>query len=321
MADSPRVSVIVPTYNRRASLACCLARLAVLDYAAYDVTVVDDGSNDDTAQFVRACFPTFRLLRRGVNGGPAAARNLGVAASTGDILAFTDDDCVVPRDWLRRHLRHFADSRVGAVGGPQVPSDPSFFDRRLLAHYADQFLRRPRRIERVEGWDSLWTCNLTVRREAFSKAAPFDEAFRTGSDSEFTRRLSRCGYVLVSDPDLAVEHLKVLSAATYLRRRFHQGCGSVLEDVKNGGLHARRFVPVPNLVRARHDWRRYREMFGGGVIPCAGFLALVCVDRWVDVAARAYYYWAVARHYRQDENRQLAWFPSARTKPRLRPRP
>lgn len=290
-------SIIIPTYNRRSMLDICLAAVTALDCPDYEVIVVDDGSSDGAEELVRTSFPEVRFFRQEENRGPAAARNRGLREATGGILAFTDDDCVPPRDWLQCHWEHHRDPKVGAVGGLQVPDAPSFFDKVQWAHYAEEYGSLAR-IEAIAAWEGLATSNLSVKREVFERVGFFDEAFLTGSDPEFARRACRSGYALIRDPRLTVRHLKKYTLASYLGTRFHRGCGSILTDVKEGSLSARRFVPLPNLARIGQDWRYFRQEFGGGVVAFLGFWGLAAGARWADVAGRTYYYWTRGRSYR-----------------------
>ena len=194
-------------------------------------------------------------------------------------------------------MQHYEDPEVAIVGGHQVPDHPNFFDKFDRAHYDDEHLEI-RKIREIRGWEGLYTNNLSVRREVFERVGYFDERFATGSDPEFVRRASRAGYVLVRDPELCVQHLKVHTLRSYLRVRFRRGCGSILLDVKEGSLPIRRFMPLPNLTRAGVDWRSFVRLYGSDPTDLVRFWALVFIGRLVDVAGRVDYYWTVGRAYR-----------------------
>lgn len=115
----PTVSVIIPTYNRRESLRRALDTVLVqegLDWTfRAEVLVVDDGSTDGTPDVVRA-YDKVQYLRHDVNRGPSAARNTGVAAATGEYVAFLDDDDLWLPHKLRTQLRRLVDDpSVGLV--------------------------------------------------------------------------------------------------------------------------------------------------------------------------------------------------------------
>ncbi len=294
-----RFSVVVPTHNRKDLLRRCLEAVTHQDYPDYEVTVVDDGSTDGTGEMVQREFPQVRYIRQEPNQGPAAARNRGIKAASGEIIAFTDDDCIPPTNWLASHLPYYDDPQVGCVGGLQLTAHPNFIEQFQIAHYLDVYTEF-NRICRVEDVRGFGTNNLSIRREVFDHAGLFDEAFLTGADPEFTRRVVIAGYTLIRDPKLRVEHLKVDTWGSYLRTRFRRGCGSVLTDIKYQTLCIRRFVPLINLQNTQRIWKNFKkvrrpEWKQGDSIR---FWALLLLSRIVDIAGRLYYYWKVGRYYK-----------------------
>ena len=114
-----KVSVIIPTYNRKLSLIRCLNALP----KDVEIIVVDDGGTDGTADIIHEVNHPDLILVRQSNSGPASARNAGISRATGDYLAFTDDDCVPPPpcpvplvDLLRA-----SSPDISGIGGQQVP--------------------------------------------------------------------------------------------------------------------------------------------------------------------------------------------------------
>ena len=112
----PQVTVIVPAYNAAETLPACLAALATQDYprSAYEVIVVDDGSTDETAAIAHKC--NVSVITQ-PNAGPAAARNRGAAAAQGDLLLFTDADCVPVPGWISALVAPFSDPSVAGAKG------------------------------------------------------------------------------------------------------------------------------------------------------------------------------------------------------------
>lgn len=292
-----RVSVVIATYNRKDLLLGCLAAVTRLDYPDFEILVADDGSSDGSGEAVRQRFPDVRYLPHATNTGEPAARNRGVLAATGDLIAFTDDDCVPPRDWLQRHARHYDNPRIAAAGGPQICRTPNFYESFDVAQWTIRF-DALETVDRICDYEHLLTGNMSVRREVFARVGLFDEQFRCGCDSDFVRRVSRAGYCIVRDPQLQVDHLKVHDFLPYLAFRFHRALGSVLIDVKERTLSARRFVPLINIAHTWDSWRRFAEVSGGGPILFARFWGLAQLTRLVEVAGRAYYYWTAGRWYR-----------------------
>ncbi|MEM2820344.1 MAG: glycosyltransferase, partial [Candidatus Bathyarchaeia archaeon] len=141
----PMVSVIIPALNSEVTIKALLESLIALDYRRdrLEIIVVDGGSTDRTREIAQR-YPVRVVVetRRGIN----VARNVGVRNSCGEILAFTDSDCVVPRDWVKKIVEAFSDSRIGCLGGSVMRYEDDF-----LARYADEsvmpVLRRFRRRE------------------------------------------------------------------------------------------------------------------------------------------------------------------------------
>src|SRR3954453_7495998 len=120
MVDAPEVSVVVPAYNAAATIAPALEGLLAQDLQApYEVIVVDDGSDDGTGAIVKGTSGV-RLARQ-PNQGPAEARNHGARLAKGQVLAFTDSDCVPRPDWLRHGVAALAGADL--VQGRGLP-DP-----------------------------------------------------------------------------------------------------------------------------------------------------------------------------------------------------
>ncbi|RIQ28163.1 mycofactocin biosynthesis glycosyltransferase MftF [Jiangella rhizosphaerae] len=214
------VTVIVPVRDRAAALSRCLAALAEAD-----VLVVDDGSTDSAAVAAVAARHGARLLRRPSPGGPAAARNTGLAA-LGDagLVAFVDSDCVPSPGWLERLAGHFADPAVVAVAPRIVPVVASGAGRVLGAFAAarspldlgpDEALVRPGgRVSYVP------TAAVVIRRSALDR---FDEALRYGEDVDAVWRLVAAGGRVRYDPSVTVAHAEPASWPAWLRRRHHYG--------------------------------------------------------------------------------------------------
>ncbi|MFI5231325.1 MAG: glycosyltransferase family 2 protein [Gemmatimonadales bacterium] len=161
---APRVSVVIPTRARPASLASCLERLApgvqTLDAAQYEVVVTDDGETAVTRALLAGSFPWARYSA-GPRRGPASNRNAGVRATSGEWVAFTDDDTLPDPDWLEQLL-------AGSDGVRVV-------EGRTVCRIG---LRSPREHAPInEAGGRWWTSNLAMRRDAFDAIGGFDERF------------------------------------------------------------------------------------------------------------------------------------------------
>ncbi|GLI27363.1 hypothetical protein ARHIZOSPH14_16050 [Agromyces rhizosphaerae] len=232
---APLVDVVVPTNRVSPYLGAALASVAAQTHARWDLIVVDDGSGrgDDLARIV-AGVAGARIVHR-ENGGAAAARNTGIAAGSGEIVAFLDDDDVWPPDRLERLVAALgADAgALGAFGdGIDIDAEGVAFDSwHTPQATSDEYLRGDTPIPRIT--------TLAVRRRAFELAGTFDEDFGLSQDTEFTLRVLRRGR-LVTSGAVVVEyrrHDRNATAADW-RRRHAAGSRAVranLEDAERRG--------------------------------------------------------------------------------------
>lgn len=195
-----RVSVVVPTYIRPDLLERCLGALVnqEFDPEGYEVIVADDAVSEETRKIVDSWGkwgkPAVRYVPVTGRHGPAAARNAGWAAARGEIVAFTDDDCIPAATWLKAGTGAFVDGIVGAWGKVSVP----------LSNVATDYQRNAALLEEGE----FVTANCFYRRTALAAASGFDERFekawREDSDLYFT--ILEANSRLVRVPDALVVH-------------------------------------------------------------------------------------------------------------------
>ncbi len=213
-------SVIVCSRNGVGSIGACLRSLKALNGGPYETIVVDDGSTDGTAELVARQFPAARLISIPPSG-LSAARNVGAAAATGEILAFTDDDCEADRDWLVRLDRAFDKTEVAAAGGPNLPPPARNLEEaviRAAPGAPSHVLLDDTTAEHLPG------CNIAVRREAFQVVGGFDPAFRTaGDDVDFCWRLNDAGFQLGFVPGAFVWHWRRSSVRAFLKQQMGYG--------------------------------------------------------------------------------------------------
>jgi mycofactocin glycosyltransferase len=226
------VTVIIPVRDRAAMLERCLAATG----ARYPVIVVDDGSADPDATAAIAARYGAAVRQRAANGGPAAARNTGLAGVATDLIAFLDSDCVPPPGWVGALARHFADPLVGAVA-PRIVPISGLAARPVgglapAARYATacgslDLGPRPARVLPGSRVAYVPTAALVVRRNALDSVAggkpPFDEALPSGEDVDLIWRLHEAGWRIRYEPSVQVPHDGPVSWAGLLERRFHYG--------------------------------------------------------------------------------------------------
>jgi GT2 family glycosyltransferase len=184
-----------------------------------EIIVVDDGSDDGTADFLHNIFGHQIVIISKLHGGPASARNCGVKIASSEFIAFTDSDCLPERDWLEELLRGFDSANVAGCGGAVRRADND-----LLSEFADatgHFNATPVANE----VDSLVTANACFRRHALLEAGLFDERFLKagGEDTELSLRIRRLGYQFRFVASAIVLHHHHRTLPTLLRTMRNHG--------------------------------------------------------------------------------------------------
>ena len=199
--SAPRVSVVMPVLNESRRITACLDAIAAqMGSPPFEVIVVDNGSRDGTPELVRS-HPSRPRLEIETAPGPYAARNAGIAAARGEIIALTDADCLPEPDWLAEGVKA-VDAGADLAGGRvvQMASDhATVWERYDRATYLDQEL-----YIRAEGFAA--TANLFVRAEVFRDVGVFVPQLTASGDNEFCNRATKAGYRLVYAPDARVRH-------------------------------------------------------------------------------------------------------------------
>jgi glycosyltransferase involved in cell wall biosynthesis len=214
------ISIVVPTRDRPAQLARCLAALG----GEHEIVVVDDGSRDRaTLDRVLEGHPGTRVIRA-AGRGPATARNLGARAASGEVVCFTDDDCEPGPGWAQA-LAGAAKAGGAAAGRtvwpPGAPA-PVRASQTIVEHLTLSSLDAHRgRLGFAP------TCNLAVARDALG-SLPFDERFpaAAGEDRDWSERAGAAGLAPVYVPEAVVVHRQQLDAAGFARQQYGYGRGA-----------------------------------------------------------------------------------------------
>lgn len=206
MGKGPRISVVVPSYNKRSILLRNLDALETqsLDSRMYEVIVVDDGSTDDTKQVAADMSYSYRyryFYRH--NEGASAARNFGVSMAEGSLIFFLDADIILSSDALSIHLEAQSDEHCVLVASRILPGIQSSIDPvDLLFQNHFDFGSESGRLH----WRDLKTQALSVKRVHFFEIGPFDENLRRGQDIEFGCRAVQRGFEIRYCPQAVGTH-------------------------------------------------------------------------------------------------------------------
>jgi glycosyltransferase involved in cell wall biosynthesis len=216
---TPSVSIIVCSYNGAKTLAACLESLGQLDYPDFEVILVDDGSTDDTA-YIAAQFPTVRYIHQS-NHGLSHARNTGAAAANGEVLVYTDSDCMADVDWLYYLIGTLVSGEYAGVGGPNVPPPAKNWVQACVAGAPggpSHVLLTDTVAEHIPG------CNMAFYRWAFENVGGFDPEYRkAGDDVDFCWRVQQGGGVIAFSPAAVVWHHRRFTLRAFIKQQ--QGYG------------------------------------------------------------------------------------------------
>jgi len=211
LTTTPMVSVIICAYNAERTMLPCLESLRKLDYPNFEVVIVDDGSRDRTAE-ISMDFPEFRLIRQ-PNKGLSVARNVGLHAARGDIIAYTDSDCVVDPHWLTLMVRTLTEKNFDGCGGPNyAPHEDGWVEACCAASPGApcHVLTADDVAEHLAG------CNMVFTKAALLKVGGFDPQFTSaGDDVDMCWRILDSGMRLGFCPAAFVWHFRRNTVKAY----------------------------------------------------------------------------------------------------------
>lgn len=237
MSAAVRISVVVPTFQRRALAEALVAALGRQEYARpFEAIVVVDGSTDGTAEALAALDPTPRFPLRVIsqpNAGAARARNRGAAAASGEILLFLDDDMEPDPRLLAEHDRSHQDGAEVVVGAiPLHPDSPATLLAEGVGAWADAVARKRAEPHYAPRIGDVVSGQMSVRRALFMELGGFDERFTAdgsygNEDLDFGHRLASRGHRVVHNPAAVSRQRYVVDAETHLRQYFQVGQADV----------------------------------------------------------------------------------------------
>jgi glycosyltransferase involved in cell wall biosynthesis len=220
------VSVVVPVLDMDDTVGACVEALLAQDYPAdhYEVVVVDNGSSDRTLDVLRP-YPVTVLHEP--RRGPASARNRGVDAASGQLVAFTDADCIPTRAWLAALATRFGDASTNVAAGLSLPLDPgssaiAAYAARIGQYDSARLLSHPR-------FPHAHTANVAFRHSALRAVGGFDPDFRTGEGADLFHRMRKQGLLRFTVERRAVVFYRTRAdGRALMRQNFHYGRGNAM---------------------------------------------------------------------------------------------
>ena len=264
----PRVSVVVASYNGARTLETCLASLDRLNYPDYEVILVDDGSTDSTAQIAKD-HPRARYIFQ-ENKGLSVARNTGISAATGEVVAFTDSDCRADEDWLHYLIGDLLNTDFAGIGGHNfLPPEDSWVAAAVMVSPGGpaHVMLNDREAEHIPG------CNMAFYKWALEEIAGFDPIYRkAGDDVDVCWRLQQCGHRIGFSPAGFVWHYRRSTVKAYLKQQAGYGEAEALLMTKHpeyfnsagGSIWRGRIYSSSNMGVVVRRSVIYHGPFGGG---------------------------------------------------------
>ena len=301
-SDGATVSVVICTLNRAAHLESCLLQLRRQRYPRFEVIVVNGPSTDDT-EAVLSRFAGEIKVRRNARANLCVSRNLGIAAASGEIVAFLDDDSFAHPEWMREALPAFDDPLTAAVGGLsyRFRDESVEFSNGLLTETAYPWPIQPKPGSHHRGTDGLWNTvtgnNCLFRRDALLAVGGFDEQIPyTHDESNVVMKMARRGMRARHRPLAIVHH----GSQPSLNRRdeFDLNWKVMVRDSIYCGFRNRPAASgsLPFLVRtlAEHAHHRLRDPIDWwlyGKVTLRGFLRIErqCLHGLLAGAAKAFF--------------------------------
>ncbi len=199
-----KISVVIPVYNAERNLKGCLDSLFKSSYKNFEVIIVDDFSTDESVKIAKE-YPC-KIINLSEQRGPAFARDRGIFLAEGEIVAFLDSDCIVPKDWLDKINKKLTRDIVGLGGRYNLPQSINVISKFFMAYWDPKniFYARPINLVSLSGGNcAFWRLDLMKKRN--KKELVYCNRIIGGDDTIMCYELSKFGK-LIYDPDISVIH-------------------------------------------------------------------------------------------------------------------
>lgn len=238
------ISVIIPVYNDWHRLKTCLTALEnqTLPQDKFEVIVVNNEEQNELPRIEIDHSGNVTVVHE-PEPGSYAARNRGARQAVGEILAFTDSDCIPDADWLKSALLHFEGVDCELAGGKVEIFKPQGGSEVIFKYERETAFQQHRH---VPNGHSV-TANLFVKRRVFEDIGGFDSTMKSGGDWDFSKRCTESGYKLVYGENLVVSHPANRNLAELMRKQYRLACWGILNTKKRYG-HSNIRIMISHLI-------------------------------------------------------------------------
>ena len=254
-----KVSVVIPAYNCQDTIAECLDSLLIQNYPQeqIEIIVVDDGSEDDTGNLIRCKYKKVKLVVNERNFGRAYSRARGTALATGDIIAQTDADCIVAKNWIENIVQNLAEEDC-IVTGPVIHENTLMGKLTAITDFGDFQSDKPGLRNAFPGG------NFAARRKLLSQY-PFDKRFRTAEDRLLSWKLHQLGYKIKYEPGVRVIHRPNLNLSSLVKWATRYGYNTIstrrLDPTLPGGRFAKAWLMSPVIYALARLYKDLRNLY------------------------------------------------------------
>lgn len=236
------VSVVIPVFNEEKRILNTLKAIYSGSLAPLEIIVVDGGSSDRTVSIVKDTYPDVILLNN-PDRTAATGRNIGVRKARGEIVAFTDGDCVVHHDWIKNIKQHFEETDIDGLGGKVLNAKPENHYEEYWGNLAwnlimnfpdDSYEVKEKKLN-----DAFVTANCAYKRELLYRIKGFSEFFANNAeDVDLCWRAIDGGAKLIYVPDVIIYAHNVTTLKGIAKKSFRNGVSSSkLQKVYGGKIN------------------------------------------------------------------------------------
>lgn len=269
------ISIIMATYNRKESLKKSLRSLERLNYpkSKHEIVIVNDGSTDDTKEFLNEKeeeINNLRVFHNQENLGIGATRNKAIENAKGEYIFCTDDDGIVPEDWIQQHFERHEKEKVDVVDGIAYPTRINYIEAyKIASHWKDY--QSQRILDSYHTTEVMKTGNLSLKKEILDDVGYFNEDLARGEDTELGKRILQNGYTILKDPSLRVEHLRVDGLLDLLKTQYRLGKSLQILNEIHEPVEIERTSDKNYLLEAWKEYYRYVGLTKFWIFPIIAF--------------------------------------------------
>lgn len=206
-----KVSIIIPTLNRGFNIEKTILAIEKSEYPRenFEIIIVDDSSSVKNSNIIKSIiknYPNIKYFKNKINLGPSATRNIGIKKARGNIIFFTDDDCIVSKNWIKDYVKFLEENKnVAGVGGCCTPSSKNLIGR--YEEIKDKILKIRVKKQEIGGEEIPmgFTGNVAYRKKILDEFGGFNENLRRGEDVELKKRIAK-KYFVAALPILVIHN-------------------------------------------------------------------------------------------------------------------